>query len=154
MPTWVEEDLDGINEVIENGGLAPATKRRQAQCEKHFEEFLTRMKHPSLDQLLMNKDHLQSVLICFMHIEEPDDDEDTSEEHALCIMSQADKENHQENRKGSMDVFESLIRREQQLAAIYEIKTAKAHQSLAIAHREGSAKRMKLIQELLVQKKI
>jgi hypothetical protein len=89
-----------------------------------------------------------------VHIEEPDDDEDTSEEHALCIMSQADKENHQENRKVSMDVFESLIRREQQLAAIYEIKTAKAHQSLAIAHREGSAKRMKLIQELLVQKKI
>jgi hypothetical protein len=67
MPTWVEEDLDGINEVIENGGLAPATKKRQAACEKHFEEFLTRMKHPSLDQLLMNKDHLQSVLIRFMH---------------------------------------------------------------------------------------
>jgi hypothetical protein len=91
-----------------------------------------------------------------VHIEEPDDDDDddTSEEHALCIMSQADKENHPENRKRSMDVFESLIRHEQQLAALYEIKTAKAHQSLANDHREASNKRMKLIQELLVQKKM
>jgi hypothetical protein len=92
-------------------------------------------------------EHLEEV-----HVEEPDDDEDTSEERALCIMSQADKENQPENRK--MDVFESLIRCEQQLAAIYEIKMAKAHQSLANDHRKGTAKRMKLIQELIVQKKI
>jgi hypothetical protein len=68
MPHWVEEDdLEGINEVIESGGLAKTTKKREAQCQKNFEEFLKIKKYPCLDILLMNKDRLQAVLIRFFH---------------------------------------------------------------------------------------
>jgi hypothetical protein len=130
-----------LAQAISNGG-----KKRSREPIPSTSTSDEQGPRPSTSAAYDQHEQLEEV-----HVEEPDDD-DTSEERALCIMSQADKENQPENRK--IDVFESLIRREQQLAALYEIKMAKAHQSLANAHREGTTKRMKLIQELIVQKKM